>query len=131
MLLPLKTVKEMYFSILCSFVTLSSFSIIKNCFIVPDQVEFVEGSIWSYPFKWFKGCLPQMLLGPFLDTLTTYLLLPVFIKSEMKLLQQNKSRSLGFTNQWWNLSFTRGNKLLKSSFLRISQYFSECVVSYK
>ena len=22
-----------------------------------------------YPFKFFKGCLPQILLGPFLDTL--------------------------------------------------------------
>ena len=44
-----------------------------------DQVKFVEDSlqkievIWSalsrpYDFKFFKGCLPQILLGPFLNT---------------------------------------------------------------
>ena len=31
--------------------------------------------VWSacskpYPFKFFKGCLPQILLGPFLNTLS-------------------------------------------------------------
>ena len=25
-----------------------------------------------YPFKFFKGCLPQILLGPFLNTLSIY-----------------------------------------------------------
>ena len=42
-----------------------------------DQVKFVEDSlkkfegVWSaYPFKFFKGCLPQILLGPFLNTLS-------------------------------------------------------------
>ena len=46
-----------------------------------DQVKFVEDSLyktWSdmvclgrtYHFKFFKGCLPQILLGPFLNTLT-------------------------------------------------------------
>ena len=44
-----------------------------------DQVKFVEDNlykIWSdmiclgrpYHFKFFKGCLPQILLGPFLNT---------------------------------------------------------------
>ena len=33
--------------------------------------------IWSalsrpYSFKFFKGCLPQILLGPFLNTLTHF-----------------------------------------------------------
>ena len=46
-----------------------------------DPVKFVENSLlknWtdmvclgrSYHFKYFKGCLPQILLGPFLNTLT-------------------------------------------------------------
>ena len=45
-----------------------------------DQVKFLEDSLWKicrlgrpYPFKFFKGCLPQILLGPFLNT-WTYLL---------------------------------------------------------
>ena len=35
-----------------------------------------ERSLWKidlsrpYPFKFFKGCLPQILLGPFLNTLS-------------------------------------------------------------
>ena len=33
-----------------------------------DQVKFVYSSR-SYPFKFFKGCLRQILLGPFLNTL--------------------------------------------------------------
>ena len=38
-----------------------------------DQVEFVEGSLYlrrPYHLIFFKGCLPQFLLGPFLNTLT-------------------------------------------------------------
>ena len=46
-----------------------------------DQVKFVEDSlykvwrVWSalgrlYPVKIFEGCLPQILLGPFLNTLS-------------------------------------------------------------
>ena len=46
-----------------------------------DGVKFVEDSlkkVWSdiiclgrpYHFKFFKGCLPQILLDPFLNTLT-------------------------------------------------------------
>ena len=46
-----------------------------------DQVRFVEDSlikIWSdmvylnrpYHFKFFKGCLPQILCGPFMNTLS-------------------------------------------------------------
>ena len=46
-----------------------------------DQVKFVEDSLWRigrdmvwlsrpYPFKFFKGCLLQILLGPFLNTLS-------------------------------------------------------------
>ena len=32
-------------------------------------------AIWSaYHFKFFKGCLPQILLGPFLNTLSHTLL---------------------------------------------------------
>ena len=34
-----------------------------------DQAKFVEDSR-PYPFKFFKGCLPQILLGPFLNTLS-------------------------------------------------------------
>ena len=38
-----------------------------------DQVKFVEDNlceIWRpYHFKFFKGCLPHILLGPFLNTL--------------------------------------------------------------
>ena len=46
-----------------------------------DQVKFVEDSPWEmwsdmvclgrpYHFRFFKGCLPQIILGPFLNTLT-------------------------------------------------------------
>ena len=43
-----------------------------------DQVKFVEDILdkcvvcWGRPyhFKFFKGCLPQILLGPFLNTLS-------------------------------------------------------------
>ena len=35
-----------------------------------DQVKFVEDSLVEDPFKFFKGCLPQILLGPFLNTLS-------------------------------------------------------------
>ena len=31
-----------------------------------DQIKFVEGTL----YKFFKGCLPQILLGPFLNTLS-------------------------------------------------------------
>ena len=44
-----------------------------------DRLKEFEG-VWPalgkpYPFKFFKGCLPQILLGPFLNTLT-YLISP-------------------------------------------------------
>ena len=43
-----------------------------------DQVKSVEDSLlkWSapYPFKFFKGCLPQILLGPLLNTLSQMLM---------------------------------------------------------
>ena len=42
-----------------------------------DQVKFVEGSFYNmlclsrpYHFKFFKGCLPQISIGPFLNTLS-------------------------------------------------------------
>ena len=41
-----------------------------------DQVKFVEDSLKKfevsrpYHFKNFQGCLPKILLGPFLNTLT-------------------------------------------------------------
>ena len=46
-----------------------------------DQIKFVEGSLQKslsdlvclsrpYHFKVFKGCLPHIVLGPFLNTLT-------------------------------------------------------------
>ena len=35
-----------------------------------DQVKFVEDSLTRPdPFEFFKGCLPQILLGPFLNNL--------------------------------------------------------------
>ena len=36
-----------------------------------DQVKFVEDCLSiPYPFNFFKGCLPQISLGPFLNTLS-------------------------------------------------------------
>ena len=35
-----------------------------------DQVKFVEDSSRPYHFKFCKACLLQILLGPFLSTLT-------------------------------------------------------------
>ena len=51
-----------------------------------DQVKFMEDNflkVWSdivclsrpYHFKFFQGCLPQILLGPFLNTLPRTLLI--------------------------------------------------------
>ena len=51
-----------------------------------DQVKFMEDNflkVWSdivclsrpYQFKFFQGCLPQILLGPFLNTLPRTLLI--------------------------------------------------------
>ena len=40
-----------------------------------DQVKFVEDCLKRlYRFKFFKGCLPQILLGPFLNKLTHLLI---------------------------------------------------------
>ena len=40
-----------------------------------DQVKFVEDCLKRlYRFKFFKGCLPQILLGPFLNNLTHLLI---------------------------------------------------------
>ena len=58
-----------------------------------DQVNFVEDSlqkfeeVWSafsrsYPFKFFKGCLPQILLGPFLNTLSHIYILNTILLSQ-------------------------------------------------
>ena len=36
-----------------------------------DQVKSVEDNLYRrYHFKFFKGCLPQILFAPFLNTLT-------------------------------------------------------------
>ena len=36
-----------------------------------DQVKFVEdGPLKNIPSNFFKGCLPQILFGPFLNTLS-------------------------------------------------------------
>ena len=35
-----------------------------------------------YPFKFFKGCLPQILLGPFLNTWTQLILLILSIPTK-------------------------------------------------
>ena len=47
-----------------------------------DQVKFLEDSLWKicrrgrpYPFKFFKGCLPQILLGLFFNTLSHFFFL--------------------------------------------------------
>ena len=39
-----------------------------------DQVKFAEDSR-PYHVKFFKGCLPQILLGPFLNTLPRLILI--------------------------------------------------------
>ena len=54
-----------------------------------DQVKFVEDSLWktwgdmvclsrAYPFEFFKRCLPQILLGALLNTLSH---MPFFINT--------------------------------------------------
>ena len=43
-------------------------------YIIRDKV-FKNGPSKIYPFKFFKGCLPQILLGPFLNTLPHIILL--------------------------------------------------------
>ena len=55
------------------------FSIFETKYLRMDQVKSVEDSLWKiwsfsrpyhFPFKFFKGYLPQVLLGPFLNTLS-------------------------------------------------------------
>ena len=43
-----------------------------------DRVKFVEGR--PYHFNFLKGCLPQVLLGPFLNTLTHLLIWSLCIR---------------------------------------------------
>ena len=61
-------------------VTIFSYTSYGTKYSRMDQVKFVEESlkrfegVWSalkrqYSFKFFKGCSPQILLGPFLNTL--------------------------------------------------------------
>ena len=49
------------------------------------------GLFKGQPFKFFKGCLPQILLGPFLNTLSWMVFLKDTIKSsnDFKIKQQN------------------------------------------
>ena len=49
----------------------------------------------SYSFKFFKGCLPQILLGPFLNTLSHLVL---FQKSMMEPLYKNSKRLKAINN---------------------------------
>ena len=67
-----------------------------------DQVKFVEDSlrkVWSdmvclsrpYNFNFFKGCLPQISLGPFLNTLPH-----IFISNVSNVFLQSISRLI-----WW------------------------------
>ena len=61
-----------------------------------DQVKFVENSLWNiwtdmvcvgrpYHVKYFKGCLPQILLGSFMNTLIQMsLLFQVHILKNLK-----------------------------------------------
>ena len=55
-----------------------------------DQVKFMEDSLYRpYHFKFFKGCLPHILLVPFLNTLTQ-------ISSQMKIQWGN------YNKKYWN-----------------------------
>ena len=78
-----------------------------------DQVKFVEDSLSRpCPFRFFKGCLPQILLGPFLNTL-----------SHMFLRALNTSLSILFCNL--NYLFTWPNEYFSALRSKCSQ------VSYK
>ena len=44
------------------------------------QVKFVEGLSRTYPFKFFKGCFPQILLGSFLNALSHIFSLAFIVK---------------------------------------------------
>ena len=48
-----------------------------------DQGKFVEDclyKIWSGHFKFFRGCLPQILIGPLFNTLTQMVVSLTFYK---------------------------------------------------
>ena len=40
-----------------------------------------------YPFKFFKGCLPQILLGPFLNTLSHIFYNIYFLSTEERIIE--------------------------------------------
>ena len=46
-----------------------------------------------YHFKFFKGCLPQILLGPFLNTLTDLFLPHVYPKQKFSTLNKKNELS--------------------------------------
>ena len=98
-----------------------------------EQVKFVEDRLQNilsdmvclgrpYHFKFFKGCLPQILLGPFLSTLE----LPVIPVME-KRAQWNFSGTI-----WQNINqFCTGVKIWRDQlFLESVGYFRQNTVFY-
>ena len=69
-----------------NFVSMPQSVLNEAMYSIMVQVKFVEDSLYKirrgmfcfgqtipgrpYPFKFFKGCLPQIFLGPFLNTLS-------------------------------------------------------------
>ena len=66
-----------------------------------------------YPVKFFKGCLPQILCGPLLNTLSQ--IKPVIaFKNLHRIFQSNKFNSMDFFRYW---ALNMGNSGLRKNIL--------------
>ena len=55
------------------------------------EISYLGQSIQEWPyFKFFKRCLPQILLGPFLNTLSHLIIVRVILINKFKKLKQEK-----------------------------------------
>ena len=78
------------------------------------------------PFKFFKGCLPHILLGPLLSTLSQ--ISNILLKTKLVIitvkLYQSFKKYLGFTLSWMYISTINSTSFLKPNrfFLKLSQH---------
>ena len=64
----------------------------------------LKNSKWHH-FKFFKGCLPQVLLGPFLNTLTQIFLLTVVFKSSQHIFLEKAYFSKTLFGKLWSIKY--------------------------
>ena len=84
---------------LCSFISLfRSLSLTRNLFeVLTKNLELTLSR--PYPSIFFKGCLPQILLGPLLNTLSHLMLCTIWYHLQnLKNVKKYQRKSNTFTN---------------------------------